>query len=55
MSNAFSFVDDIKFMKEIGKHAETVMQLLQQVTECGYFIAQYAKDTFCQWWLAFQR
>ncbi|KAN0085996.1 Quinonprotein alcohol dehydrogenase-like superfamily [Tylopilus felleus] len=46
MSDAFSFLDDIKFMTEIGKHAETITQLLQQVTECGYFIAQYAKDNF---------
>ncbi|KAN0084526.1 hypothetical protein V8E55_008030 [Tylopilus felleus] len=46
MSDAFSFVDDIKFMKEISKHAKTMTQLLQQVTECGYFIAQYAKDSF---------
>ena len=54
MSDTFSFVDDIKFMKEIGKHVETMMQLLQQATECGYFIAQYAKDSFCPWRLALQ-
>ena len=49
MSDTFAFVDDAEPLKKIKKHSETITLLLQQVTECGYFIADYTKpNSFCQ-------
>ena len=48
MSNVFSFVEDAEPLKAVEAHEEPIKLLLQQVTECGYFIAEYAKQkNFC--------
>ena len=48
MNDAFSFVDDVEPMNQIEKHAHTITLLIRQVTECGYFITEYAKQkNFC--------
>ena len=48
MSDVFSFVEDAEPLKAIEAHKEPIKLLIQQVTECGYFIAEYAKKTnFC--------
>ena len=48
MSNVFSFVEDAEPLKAVKAHEEPIKLLLQQVTECGYFIAEYAKqNSFC--------
>ena len=48
MSNVFSFVEDAEPLKTVKAHQEPIKLLLQQVTECGYFIAEYAKQiNFC--------
>ena len=48
MSNIFSFIEDAKPLKAIEAHKEPIKLLLQQVTECGYFIREYAKqNNFC--------
>ena len=49
MSDVFTFVHDAEPLKSIESHIETITLLIQQVTECGYFIADYAKNKdFCQ-------
>ena len=48
MSDVFSFVEDAEPMKAIKAHKEPIKLLIQQVAECGYFIAEYAKkNNFC--------
>jgi hypothetical protein len=48
MSNVFSFVEDADPLKAVEVHKEPIRLLIQQVTECGYFIAEYAKqNNFC--------
>jgi hypothetical protein len=49
MSNVFSFVEDADLLKAVEAHKESIRLLIQQVTECGYFIAEYAKqNNFCR-------
>ena len=49
MSDVFTFVQDAEPLKTIKEHIKTITLLLQQVTECGYFITEYAKQkNFCQ-------
>ena len=49
MSDVFTFVQDAEPLKTIKQHIKTITLLLQQVTECGYFITEYAKQkNFCQ-------
>ena len=49
MRDIFTFVDDAELLKKIKTHQKTITLLLQQVTECGYFIADYTKpNSFCQ-------
>ncbi|KAG9313821.1 hypothetical protein JVU11DRAFT_4586 [Chiua virens] len=44
MSDVFTFVHDAEPLKKIESHIKTMALLIQQVTECGYFIAEYAKQ-----------
>ncbi|KAN0076754.1 hypothetical protein V8E55_010609 [Tylopilus felleus] len=44
MSDVFAFVQDAEPLKAIKAHVKTITLLTQQVTECGYFIAEYAKQ-----------
>ena len=49
MSDVFSFVEDSEPLKAVEAHKGPIKLLLQQITECGYFIAEYAKqNNFCQ-------
>jgi len=49
MSDVFAFVRDAEPLKTIKAYIETITLLIQQVTECGYFITAYAKQkNFCQ-------
>ena len=49
MSDTLTFVEDAEPLKVIKEHIETVTLLLQQVTECGRFITEYAQQKdFCQ-------
>ena len=48
MAYVFAFIEDTEPLKTITAHMKTVTLLIQQVTECGYFIAEYAKQkNFC--------
>jgi len=48
MSDVFTFVHDAEPLKAIERYIKTITLLIQQVTECGYFIADYAKNKdFC--------
>jgi hypothetical protein len=48
MKDVFSFVEDADVLKAVEAHKEPIKLLIQQVTECGYFIAEYAKqNNFC--------
>ena len=49
MSDVWTFVHDAEPLKAIKEHIKTITLLIQQVTECGYFITEYAKQkNFCQ-------
>jgi hypothetical protein len=49
MSDVLTFVHDAEPLRAIKEHIKTIKLLIQQVTECGYFIAEYAKQkNFCQ-------
>ena len=48
MSDVFAFVHDAEPLKAIKAHVETITLLIQQVTECVYFITEYTKrKEFC--------
>ena len=48
MSDVFTFVRDAEPLKAIKEHIKTITLMIQQVTECGYFITEYAKQkNFC--------
>ncbi|KAI9571696.1 hypothetical protein HD554DRAFT_1808801 [Boletus coccyginus] len=56
MSDVFEFVHDAEPLKAIERHMKAITLLTQQVTECGYFITEYAKQkNFCQSQLASHR
>ncbi|KAG9312565.1 WD40-repeat-containing domain protein [Chiua virens] len=44
MSDVFAFVHDADPLKDIKPHIKPLTLLIQQVTECGYFITGYAKQ-----------
>ncbi|KAG6377914.1 WD40-repeat-containing domain protein [Boletus reticuloceps] len=44
MSDVFAFVEDAEPLKVVEAHREHIKLLIQQVTECGYFITEYAKQ-----------
>lgn len=49
MSGALAFVHDAEPLKAIQSHSKLVTLLIQQVTECGYFVTEYAKQkNFCE-------
>ena len=49
MSDVFTFVHDAEPLKAVQRHIKTITLIIQQVTECGYFIVDYAKQmNFCQ-------
>ena len=49
MCDIFAFVHDAEPLKAIEAHIDTITLLIKQVTECGYFITEYAKrKNFCQ-------
>ena len=49
MSDVFNFVYDAEPLKAIRAHINTITLLIQQVTECGYFITEYTNQkNFCQ-------
>ncbi|KAG9311660.1 hypothetical protein JVU11DRAFT_7895 [Chiua virens] len=43
MSDVFEFVEDADLLKTIEPHIKNLTPLIQQVIECGYFIAEYSK------------
>jgi hypothetical protein len=44
MSDTFDFVNDAERLKSIEAHKKTITLLIQQVTECGYFVIEYAQQ-----------
>ncbi|KAG9309439.1 hypothetical protein JVU11DRAFT_10408 [Chiua virens] len=44
MSDVFESVKNADLLKTIEPHIKTIVPLIQQVTECGYFIAEYSKE-----------
>jgi hypothetical protein len=44
MSDVLAFVHDAEPLKAIKAHKKTITLLIQQVTECGYFITEYASS-----------
>ncbi|KAG9312791.1 hypothetical protein JVU11DRAFT_6205 [Chiua virens] len=45
MNDVFEFVENAGLLKTIEPHIKNITPLIQQVTECGYFIAAYSKET----------
>ena len=48
MNDVLTFVHDAEPLKAIEAHVEGITLLIQQVTECGYFVADYMRPDFCQ-------
>ncbi|KIJ58688.1 hypothetical protein HYDPIDRAFT_33932 [Hydnomerulius pinastri MD-312] len=44
MNDAFAFVHDAEPLKAVKAHLKVITLLVQQATECRYFIAEYAKQ-----------
>ena len=48
MNDVLGFVHDAEPLKKIKVHVKTIMLLIQQVMECGYFNTEYTKrKNFC--------
>jgi hypothetical protein len=43
MRDAFDFVNDAEHLKSVEAHKKPITLLIRQVTECGYFIIEYAQ------------
>ena len=43
MSSVYAFLEDAKQLDKIASFEDTARRLLQQTTECGYFITDYAR------------
>ena len=49
MNDVFAFVHGVDCLKTIEKHRKSVVLLIQQMTECSYFVAEYTKrKNFCE-------
>jgi len=49
MDDVFSFVEDAQPMKRIASHDRIIKLVVQQTTECAYFIRDYAtNESFCR-------
>ena len=49
MNNIFTFVAAADPLGEIAAHEKIIALMIQQVTDCGYFIRDYAEDkSFCR-------
>lgn len=50
MSDVLAFVEDADPLKMVEAHSKAIKLVIQQVTECGYFITEYAKqNNFCEY------
>ena len=43
MANVYAFQEDAKQLDKIASFEDTVGWLLEQTTECGYFISDYVR------------
>ncbi|KAH7889268.1 hypothetical protein F5I97DRAFT_1993105 [Phlebopus sp. FC_14] len=43
MNDTFTFIDDAEPLKAVKAHMKTITLMVQQATECGYFIADYTR------------
>ena len=49
MNDVFAFVHGVDCLKTIEKHRKSVVLLIQQMTECSYFVTEYAtRKNFCE-------
>ena len=49
MTDAIAFVDTVDALSRIQARREAVLSLIQQVTECGYFVTSYTQQKrFCE-------
>jgi hypothetical protein len=48
MGDTYAFVQEVDLLKKVKSHEPTIMSLMRQTIECGYFIRDYAKiKNFC--------
>ena len=46
MADMYGFVHDVEPLKKIESHSKTIMDMVLQTIDCGYFIRGYAKNNF---------
>ena len=50
MNDTYAFVYETEPLRKIESHERIIVLIMQQTTECGYFIRDYAKKKeFCTW------
>ena len=46
MADTYNFVHDVDPLGKVKCHTKTIMLMVHQTIDCGYFIREYAKDKF---------
>jgi hypothetical protein len=49
MNDTYGFVYEVEPLKTVESHKKIIVRIIQQTTECGYFICDYSKNKeFCK-------
>jgi hypothetical protein len=49
INDTYEFVHEVEPLKKVDSHREIIVHIMQQTTECGYFIRDYYKNKdFCK-------
>jgi hypothetical protein len=49
MNDTYEFVHEVEPLKKVESHKEIIVHIMQQTTECGYFVRDYSKNKdFCK-------
>jgi hypothetical protein len=49
INDIYKFVHEVEPLKKVESHKKIIVQIMQQTTECGYFIRDYSKNKeFCK-------
>jgi hypothetical protein len=50
MNDSYEFVHEVEPLKKVESHEKIIVHIIQQTTECGYFIRDYSKNKeFCKY------
>jgi hypothetical protein len=49
INDTYEFVHEVELLNKVKSHKQIIMRIMQQTTECGYFIRDYSKNKdFCK-------